>query len=70
MDTFYLDKHPHVALCDLLKLLGWCDSGAMAKNIIAEAQVLVDGEIETRKRCKILAGQQVSYQNRTVQVVG
>lgn len=23
MEIFHLDDHPHVELCDLLKLLGW-----------------------------------------------
>ena len=28
MATFSLGKHPHVELCDLLKLEGWSESGA------------------------------------------
>jgi len=30
MNVFHLDKHPHVELCDLLKLQGWSESGAAA----------------------------------------
>ena len=30
MATFSLGKHPHVELCDLLKLEGWSESGAQA----------------------------------------
>ncbi len=52
MATFSLGKHPHVELCDLLKLEGWSESGAQAKIAIAEGQVKVDGAVETRKRCK------------------
>ena len=51
MATFSLGKHPHVELCDLLKLEGWSESGAQAKIAIAEGQVKVDGAVETRKRC-------------------
>ncbi len=54
MATFSLGKHPHVELCDLLKLEGWSESGAQAKIAIAEGQVKVDGAVETRKRCKIV----------------
>lgn len=61
MEEFNLEGHPHIALCDLLKLLGWSDSGANAKNVIADGLVSVDGQLETRKRCKIVAGQQVSF---------
>lgn len=35
MATFSLGKHPHVELCDLLKLEGWSESGAQAKIAIA-----------------------------------
>lgn len=69
MEKFHLEGHPFVELCDLLKLQGWTDSGAAAKSVIAEGQVLVDGNIETRKRCKIQAGQQVSWAGQDVQVV-
>ncbi|KAA8998919.1 ribosome-associated protein YbcJ [Affinibrenneria salicis] len=68
METFNLETHPHVELCDLLKLLGWSESGAAAKNEIAAGNVSVDGQTETRKRCKILAGQRVSYDGQTVEV--
>lgn len=68
MEIFHLEQHPHVELCDLLKLQGWCDSGAAAKAVIADQQVEVDGQIETRKRCKILDGQQVSFNGLTVTV--
>ncbi|MGY3177798.1 ribosome-associated protein YbcJ (S4-like RNA binding protein) [Ewingella americana] len=47
METFYLEKHPHVELCDLLKFMGWCESGAAAKAVIAEGQVKVNGQVET-----------------------
>lgn len=66
MATFSLGKHPHVELCDLLKLEGWSESGAQAKIAIAEGQVKVDGAVETRKRCKIVAGQTVSFAGHSV----
>lgn len=68
MEIFHLDKHPHVELCDLLKLLGWSESGAAAKMAIAAGEVTVDGQTETRKRCKIVAGQKVQFNGATVEV--
>jgi len=68
MATFSLGKHPHVELCDLLKLEGWCESGAQAKAVIAEGLVKVDGEVETRKRCKIVAGQTVVFETLSITV--
>ncbi|MRT54995.1 ribosome-associated protein YbcJ [Enterobacteriaceae bacterium RIT693] len=68
MATFSLGKHPYVELCDLLKLEGWCESGAQAKAVIAEGLVKVDGEVETRKRCKIVAGQTVTFESLSITV--
>ncbi|SLM62182.1 MULTISPECIES: ribosome-associated protein YbcJ [Dickeya] len=68
MSIFHLDKHPHVELCDLLKLQGWSESGAAAKLAIAAGDVTVDGHTETRKRCKILAGQVVRFNGQSVTV--
>ncbi|MEX9839654.1 ribosome-associated protein YbcJ [Providencia rettgeri] len=69
MDIFNLDGHPHVELCDLLKIEGWAESGAMAKAIIADGLVEVDGVVETRKRCKIVAGKIVSMGSEKIKVV-
>jgi len=46
METFSLDGHPYIALCDLLKIQGWCHSGAAAKTAIYGQQVKVDGTME------------------------
>lgn len=68
MADFSLGKFPHVDLCDLLKLEGWVESGAMAKALIADGHVTVDGAVETRKRCKIVAGQIVEFDGNRVTV--
>ncbi|OTA18445.1 ribosome-associated protein [Xenorhabdus vietnamensis] len=68
MEIFYLDSHSYVELCDLLKLQGWCESGAAAKTVIAEGLVEVDSQVETRKRCKIVAGKVVAFNGESVRV--
>lgn len=68
MDIFHLDGHPHIELCDLLKIEGWAESGAMAKSMIADGLVQVDGVVETRKRCKIVAGKIVSMGSEQIQI--
>jgi len=68
METFNLDSHPHVELCDLLKFQGWCESGGAAKEVIAEGVVKVNGKVETRKRCKIVADQVVEFNGGQVVV--
>ncbi|MBI6189099.1 MULTISPECIES: ribosome-associated protein YbcJ [Providencia] len=69
MDIFNLNGHPHVELCDLLKIEGWAESGAMAKAMIADGLVEVDGVVETRKRCKIVAGKIVSMGSEKIKVI-
>jgi len=49
-------KDDYIELFKLLKVLDLVDSGAQAKMIVAEGYVLRNGEVETRKRAKIIAG--------------
>jgi ribosome-associated protein len=67
MEVFEL-KGEHIALCDLLKLVGIADSGGQGKAMVAEGLVSVDGEIELRKTAKIRAGQTVECMAQAVQV--
>jgi len=50
-----------VELYKILKFEGIVGSGGQAKSVIAEGQVLVNGEVETRKRRKILNGDVVKF---------
>jgi ribosome-associated protein len=69
MKEFSLDGSEFIPLCDLMKIVGFSESGAVAKHVISEGKVKVDGQVELRKRCKIRAGQVVDVQGRTVKVV-
>lgn len=55
---FELDRD-FVALNQLLKLVGLCDSGGAGKQRVASGAVRVDGAVELRKTAKIRAGQRV-----------
>jgi len=59
MINFKLDKE-YIELYILLKLTNIAESGGVAKHIIAEGHVTVDGRVEKRKACKIRKGQVVS----------
>jgi ribosome-associated protein len=48
--------------------MGFCESGGIAKMLIADGQVSVDGQIELRKRCKIRIGQVVTFNGQKVRV--
>ena len=53
--TFPLEGE-HIALNDLLKVAGVCDSGGAGKALVAAGEVTVDGTQELRKTAKIRAG--------------
>ncbi|MEO7152892.1 MAG: RNA-binding S4 domain-containing protein [Burkholderiaceae bacterium] len=50
----------YIALDALLKVTGLAPSGGAAKAMVGDGQVSVDGQPESRKTCKIRAGQSVS----------
>lgn len=62
-------RDEYVALCDLLKLTGIADSGGQAKLMVANNEVTVDGQPETRKTAKIRAQQTVECLGQQVRVV-
>ncbi|GAB6081260.1 ribosome-associated protein YbcJ [Desulfuromonas carbonis] len=68
MDEFSLQDHPWIELHNLLKVTGLCASGGEAKARIAAGEARVDGAVELRKRCKILAGQVVEFAGTRVLV--
>ena len=57
-----------VELYKILKFEGIVSSGAEAKSVIADGQVTVNGEIETRKRKKIISGDIIEISNEKMQV--
>ncbi|KAG0948915.1 hypothetical protein G6F31_013996 [Rhizopus arrhizus] len=59
----------YVELKQLLKLADLVTSGGEAKMVISEGQVLVDGEVELRKACKIRAGQVVEFADSQIRVL-
>jgi len=68
VDEFNLKSREFIELCDLLKIKGLCASGGVAKVVISEGLVKVDGKVELRKRCKIRAGQVVEFDGRTITI--
>ena len=58
-----------IALYQLLKFEALVSSGGEAKIVIDEGRVLVNGEVETRRRKKILAGDIVEFENQQFKIV-
>ncbi|MBI3562177.1 MAG: RNA-binding S4 domain-containing protein [Gammaproteobacteria bacterium] len=66
--TFQL-KTQHVALCNLLKLVGLATSSGQGKALVAAGGVQVDGHAESRKTAKLRVGQVVEYQTTRIEIV-
>ena len=66
---FKLLNQEYIELCNLLKTIGACETGGHAKLEISEERVLVDGIVETRKRCKIRKGQVVEFEEYKITVI-
>ncbi|MCD6432659.1 MAG: RNA-binding S4 domain-containing protein [Sulfurimonas sp.] len=61
-------KDDYIELFKLLKVLDLVDSGAQAKMLVAEGLVKRNGEIETRKRAKIVSGDTIEVADVIIEV--
>ena len=57
-----------IPLDALLKATAVAHSGGAAKTLVADGQVQVDGQPESRKTCKIRAGQEVVVEAAPVRI--
>ena len=57
-----------IELYKLIKLLDLVDSGGEAKQLIEHGVVLRNGEVETRKRAKIRAGEVITIGDVAIEV--
>lgn len=59
----------YIELCKLLKAANLVMSGGEGKEVVAQGMVFVDGELETRKRAKIRAGQSIEFEGNVIEVI-
>lgn len=67
MRTVEITKEP-VELYKILKFEGLVATGGEAKHLIVSGEVWVNGEVETRKRRKIVTGDVIAAAGQTLQV--
>ena len=58
-----------IRLGQLLKLAGVVDDGAMARMVIENGEVTVDGEVVLRRGTQVRPGQTVTYAGESLSVV-
>ena len=57
-----------IELFKVMKFGNMADSGGEAKSVISDGLVMVNGEVETRKRKKIHSGDIIAYEGDSVRV--
>ena len=62
-------RDAYIELYKILKRENMAASGGEAKYMISEGMVQVNGEVETRKRRKAVAGDVVEYNGERIMVV-
>ena len=58
-----------IRLGQLLKLAGVVDDGSMARMVIENAEVTVDGVVSVRRGTQVRPGQTVTYAGQSIVVV-
>lgn len=59
----------HIELIQLLKVLGIASTGGHAKHIVDEGEVVRNGEVELRKRAKLIPGDQIEIDGLSIKLV-
>ena len=68
MNEIFEIKDDYIELIKLLKATCLCETGGIAKIVVDDGLVEVNGETEYRKRCKIRKGDTVRFEGAIIQV--
>ena len=67
--TFELrESDDFIPLIALLKAVGIVESGSMAQEVVAAGLVRRNGEVELRKRAKIISGDVIEFEDCRIRV--
>ncbi len=58
-----------IPLIALLKAVGIVESGSMAQEVVTAGLVRRNGEIELRKRAKIISGDKIEFEGYQIKVL-
>jgi ribosome-associated protein len=59
----------YIELIQLLKALGIAETGGHAKMIVEEGDVIRNGEVEMRKRAKLIPGDKIEIDDLEIHLV-
>ena len=61
-------RDDHIKLGQALKAAGLVESGVLAKEVIVDGQVRVNGETDTRRGRKLYAGDIVTFNGEEIRI--
>ncbi|MCB0163179.1 MAG: RNA-binding S4 domain-containing protein [Anaerolineae bacterium] len=61
-------EEPTIQLDQFMKITGMVGTGGQAKLVIQDGEVWVNGVVETRRKKKLRAGDQVTFDGQTLVV--
>ncbi len=67
-ETFTIEGD-YIELMALLKAIGLAETGGHAKFIVDEGEVLRNGEVEFRRRAKLIKGDQLEVAGRKISLL-
>jgi ribosome-associated protein len=67
-ETFEI-KGDYIELIKLLKAANLCESGGIAKMLVEDGIIQVNGNTEYRKRCKLRPGDKVVFQDNCIEIL-
>lgn len=68
MKFFLQQEHKFIQLNQLLKLLNLVESGGEANQVISDGYVMVNNNIETQKRKKLIPGDIIEFNETTIKI--
>jgi len=60
------ETEPTIQLDQFMKLTGMVGTGGQAKLVIQNGEVLLNGVVETRRKKKLKAGDEVTFEGQTL----
>lgn len=66
---FSLEGKENIELNRLIKYIKWAPSGGEANQLISNGHIKVNKAKEFRRRCKIVPGTEVSFENQVCNVI-
>ena len=69
MSRTFKIKGDYIELIQLLKVLGVAQTGGHAKIIVDEGEVFRNGEVELRKRAKLIKGDNIAVGDVKIELI-